>query len=474
LNNVVSITAKFSQNYAARIDNTIWTWGNDQLTPIQVSGFRGTEVAAGGNQALALKADGSVASVGLNTSGQLGDGTFASRASPVLVVAPNANEFLNLRGVSVDRVDAAQGIPFFVASNGDVSSLSASVATTTKFNPVDSGKSGSVYVTAMVPAGSLGTTPIGDNPNKRIFAAQPRQLAATSTCGAPVNPLTLIQLTPTGWQTVVNGQLIPYASGVLGDQLATQTILNGTDTTTLKGAEFCVGYGTNAQDMINNGNIRAVATIPGATSTSSCVVGGTISVGLNASAGWNLLGNPINQSIAVANKFGDPTKVNSVWKWDAAKGNWQFYTPDLSSEALQSYAISQGLSVLNEINSGEGYWVNARTAADFGTLCGNSINLRQSSLSSGWNLVSTASPVSAKDFNLSLSTTPPTAGQVPINMTSLWAWDANQSNWYFYAPILEAQGGSALSDYISSKSYKDFISSGKTLDKGIGIWVKRP
>ena len=41
--------------------------------------------------------------------------------------------------------------------------------------------------------------------------------------------------------------------------MVAQTILSGADTTNLKGAEFCVGYGTSAHDMINNGNIRAVS-----------------------------------------------------------------------------------------------------------------------------------------------------------------------------------------------------------------------
>ena len=59
-------------------------------------------------------------------------------------------------------------------------------------------------------------------------------------------------------------------------------------------------------------------------------------------------------------------------------------------------------------------------------------------------------------FNASLSVTPPTAGVVPINLTSLWAWSNAQSKWYFYAPSLEAQGGTALTDYITSKAYLDF------------------
>jgi alpha-tubulin suppressor-like RCC1 family protein len=409
-----------------------------------------------------------------NYYGQFGDGTIAQRLSIGLVVNSTADAYLNLLPSNSAQVPLGLQVPFFVVASGGITDTSASVTTTTKFNPSDTGKSGSVFVTAMVPSGSLGATTIGDSPPNRVFAATPQALASTATCPTTVNPLTLVQLTPTGWKTVVNGQLIPYASGVLGDQLAAQTILNGTDTTNLKGAEFCVGYGTSAQDMVNNGNIRAVATIPGATTTSTCVVGSTISVGLNVAPGWNLLGNPINQSITVVSKFGDTSKVNSVWKWDTSKANWQFYSPGLDAAALQSYVTSKGYGVLTEISPGDGYWVHAKVQADLGSMCGSSINLRQSSLSSGWNLVSTASPISAKEFNLTLSTTPPTAGQVPINMTSLWAWDANQTNWYFYAPSLDAQGGSVLSEYISSKTYKDFTSNGKTLGNGVGIWVNRP
>ena len=484
---VAALAAGGNFTLARAVDGSVWGWGDSSQgelgdgsnevrpTPIQLSPFaKAVLLAAGGAHSLALKDDGSVLATGKNDWGQLGDATLAQRHAPVLVVDTSANGFFNANVGSTSKVPPVLDVPFFVVAQGSVSGTSASVKATTKFNPSDTGKSGAVYVTAMVPSGSLGTTSIGASPAKDIFASQPPQLTATPACPAAANPLTLIQLTPSGWQTVVNGQLIPYASGVLGDQLAAQTILNGTDTTNLKGAEFCVGYGTSAQDMVNNGNIRAVATIPGATTSSSCVVGGTISVGLSVAAGWNLLGNPVNQSLGVAQKFGDASKVNTVWKWDAIKANWQFYTPSLNATDLLAYATAQGYGVLSEIQAGDGYWVHAKTQADLGSLCGQAVNLRQSSLSSGWNLVSTASPISAKEFNLALSTTPPTAGQVPVNMTSLWAWDVNQSNWYFYAPSLDAQGGSVLSDYIGAKNYRDFNSSGKTLGNGVGIWVNRP
>ena len=485
---VIAIAAGYSHTLALDSDGKLWAWGfNDRgqlglgagakgyvWTVPELVGTGFIELAAGLDHGIALKRDGTLWSWGENVSGQLGDGTLAERVAPVMVVNETGAGLLDL--IPEERNSAAPGSipPLFLVTTGGVSDKSASVATTTKFNPADTGKAGSVFVTAVVPAGSLGTTPPGASAAKHIFAAKPRQLAATSTCQAPVNPLTLVQLTPSGWQPVVNGQLIPYASGVLSDQLAAQTILNNADITNLKGAQFCVGYGTSAQDMVNNGNIRTVATIPGAATTSSCVVGGTISVGLSVAAGWNLLGHPINQSLVVADKFGDASKVSSVWKWDAGKANWQFYAPGLNASDLLAYATAQGYGVLSEISPGDGYWVNARTPADFGTLCGSAVNLRQSSLASGWNLVSTASVVTPQDFNLTLSTTPPTTGQVPINMTSLWAWDAATSKWYFYAPTLDTLGGSALVNYIKDQNYEDFGSSAKTLGNGVGFWVKRP
>jgi hypothetical protein len=63
---------------------------------------------------------------------------------------------------------------------------------------------------------------------------------------------------------------------------------------------------------------------------------------------------------------------------------------------------------------------------------------------------------------------------VPINLTSLWAWDNTQGKWVFYAPSLEAQGGTALTEYISSHGYSDFTSANKTLGDGVGFWVNKP
>jgi hypothetical protein len=97
----------------------------------------------------------------------------------------------------------------------------------------------------------------------------------------------LVQLTSTGWQLVVNGQLIPYASGVLGDQLAAQTILQNASTANLLGSQFCVGYGGDGTGMIASGNLQLIAVIPdpnaSSAATGSCDVGGAIPGGVMTS-----------------------------------------------------------------------------------------------------------------------------------------------------------------------------------------------
>lgn len=45
---------------------------------------------------------------------------------------------------------------------------------------------------------------------------------------------------------------------------------------------------------------------------------------------------------------------------------------------------------------------------------------------------------------------------------------------HFYAPSLEAQGGTALADYIFSKDYLEFTAANKTLGPGVGFWANKP
>ena len=179
-------------------------------------------------------------------------------------------------------------------------------------------------------------------------------------------------------------------------------------------------------------------------------------------AGWNLVGNSINAPLNVAATFADSTKVTSVWKWISNMNRWAFYSPK-ESDGGQAYANSKGYEFLSTISAGEGFWVDAMAPFTALLPVGTAvIDASFQGLSSGWHLISTGDNRTPAAFN------------TDVAATTLWTWDNAQSKWYFYAPSLEAQGGTALSDYITAHGYLDFTSAGKTLGPGVGFWVNKP
>ncbi len=97
---VEAISAGSSSTYALLQDGTVKAWGVgvqgqigdgfyvNRLTPVPVSGLSGVRSVASGstaNHACAIRSDGSLACWGYNSNGQIGDGTLTSRAEPVAV-----------------------------------------------------------------------------------------------------------------------------------------------------------------------------------------------------------------------------------------------------------------------------------------------------------------------------------------------------------------------------------------------------
>jgi alpha-tubulin suppressor-like RCC1 family protein len=103
LSGVVSIFAGRDHSLAVKADGTVWAWGynaNGELgdgtttkrtVPVQVRRANGdpltnvVQVSAGADHSLALRSNGTIWTWGLNTDGQLGDGTFSSRRRAVKV-----------------------------------------------------------------------------------------------------------------------------------------------------------------------------------------------------------------------------------------------------------------------------------------------------------------------------------------------------------------------------------------------------
>jgi hypothetical protein len=199
-------------------------------------------------------------------------------------------------------------------------------------------------------------------------------------------------------------------------------------------------------------------------------------------AGWNLVGNGGSTAMNVSSVFGDPSKVLSIWKWvkSGSAPNirypaWAFYTP-LQSDGGAAYAANNGFEAFTSVASGEGFWVNAKTAfsvpmtAPAWILSSVFAPGQSKALTPGWSLIATGEAQTASAFNKVMGTTPPAAGVIPLNLTSLWAWQNNTQRWYFYAPSLERSGG--LSAYLGENNYLDFgsVSFAPTM----GFWVNRP
>ncbi len=76
---------------------------------------------------------------------------------------------------------------------------------------------------------------------------------------------------------------------------------------------------------------------------------------LNLKAGWHLLGNQGNK--VTVNQFNN-SNVNTIWKWN--DGKWELWSPD---SKIQDIASQYGLSLIDELYSGEGYWINLKNDA---------------------------------------------------------------------------------------------------------------
>jgi len=192
--------------------------------------------------------------------------------------------------------------------------------------------------------------------------------------------------------------------------------------------------------------------------------------------GWNLIGNGLDQSLDVPSAFGDSNLFITVWKWVTSKSAWAFYAPSMDKATLATYAQNKNFDVLSTINPGDGFWVNAKQPVKLSLSSATPLSSARwgtsgsAALPKGWSLIAVGDSPLPNDFNQALGGTPPSTGGVPINLTTLWAWDSAASNWMFYAPSLLNAG--TLESYISSKGYLSFGS--KTLTPMTGFWVNKP
>ena len=460
-----------------------WAWGDNRYgqlgngsvtnssTPIAINNLAGFSqfYGNGSHHNFAVKPDGTLYAWGSNSSGELGDGTQVNRSVPVPVAIEATPLSLALgqyhsMALMVDgRVKTwggnwsgqlGQGIP-----NGPEVLTPAPVSPTDWIIGSFDNYADSFYLP------STATTQAG-----QTFSTQPVTVAGLKNT-APISIL--------GGSYSINGGAFTNETGTISN--GQTVVVKGTAPLTVGQTQpIIVDIGGVSSRIVVQAVSASTTSSSSAAPTTSTVIATTTSTLLSIPLlrGWNLLGNGYTTELDVAAVFGDRGLVTTVWKWLAAKSAWAFYAPSLTSAQLQAYAQNKNYEVLSTISAGEGFWVNAASewtltpdVTNIGTLSSDDFRTTGSKpLHQGWSLIATGDNPTPAAFNLTLSTAPPTAGTIPGNVISLWAWDATHNSWQFYAPSLQANN--TLETYIQSKQYQSFGT--KTLNSTTGFWVNKP
>jgi len=338
ISNAIAVAAGGFHSIVLKSDGTVWVWGaNDfgelgdgtaisRLTAVQVPGLTGVTNISAGKEGVALswfsmavKQDGTVYAWGLNEVGQLGDGTYAQRLTPVVVLNVNGSGSLLTGDWFLDLVPGTSAIiptsyvpSFELVAAASGSDTSKTVSATIKINAADARNSNSIFVTAIVPKGALAVLQNGPSTTIEHRIQVGRNLskfeaARTKSSAADLSTFVLIQNTPSGWVQVVNGQLIPYVNNVTGESASAMNFIKKADVTSLQGAQFCISYGSASGSDLNSRTVVTISDPNGTGTTQVTCFPTTAIVSPKSGYWWNPAeggrGYTIEQNSASGNIF---------------------------------------------------------------------------------------------------------------------------------------------------------------------------
>lgn len=493
------VASAWSGAAALKVDGTVWRWGgppslaygdNFNPTPQQIQDLTDVvqiePILAGFGRLLSVTSDGRVfKSDLLGTSQVVG-------LPPISSVSSGEGYTLAL-----DRAGNVwawgSGYGYLNNQNGELgngttlASLQPVQALFANGTALNLAPPGTEAVDATAPGAPIGVTAVAGNGSANISFTAP-----SSNGGATITAYTVSSdpggLTATGATSPI--AVIGLANGIAYTFTVRATNSAGTGV---------VSLASNSVTPV--GVTTSTSTTTTTTTTSSTTTTTQAGANINLVPGWNLVGNGVEAPINVASTFNDATKVTTVWKWVTTGSTpgmtypaWAFYTP-VFADGGQAYAASKGYEYLATIGAAEGFWVNAKAAFSVNLPSGSVV--RSSSfmpaitsmgiaggthaLPRGWSLIATGDNPTPAQFDAAIATfdaIPPAAGSnnVYTNLTTLWAWDASRTSWYFWAPVLVNNGG--LAAYLTSKGYLDFATMPGTLagrlSPSTGVWVNMP
>jgi hypothetical protein len=153
--------------------------------------------------------------------------------------------------------------PFPLTVTSNITDATANAAAQVQFRPQDVGSAGQVYV----------------------FALAPRSLAHAALLAKDDGDCVLAQVNGAGQLVGVSASTMqPALAGVLSAQGASVTILNNVATPAVAGAQFFVGYGSDAATMLSTGLSQNALGVPGSTTCAPSLVK---SAGALSGLWWN-------------------------------------------------------------------------------------------------------------------------------------------------------------------------------------------
>jgi alpha-tubulin suppressor-like RCC1 family protein len=227
----------------------------DSYSPVAVSGLPSGIVAitAGWYHTCALTSSGETLCWGSNSTGGLGDGTFARRSKPVVVASEGGAGSLAGNNWYLDLDPGAQLnissdlLPTFVATTtGNAATAIVDVTASIQFRAQDVGQP--IYVFGYVPASLV-----------------PGAVAAKDGDGC-----VLAQIGSSGQaQQASASGLQGYTNNVTSTQGQAVNVMNSVLAANVSGGTFCVGAGATGTQAVDPTNSRCFATVPPASSTAT-------------------------------------------------------------------------------------------------------------------------------------------------------------------------------------------------------------
>ncbi|MFZ3321983.1 MAG: hypothetical protein WA190_06390 [Usitatibacter sp.] len=416
---VAAISAGWYHTCALNFAGEVLCWGlNDygelgdgtttsRSAPVKVSGLPSgvIAIAAGNYHTCALTNVGEVLCWGFNSSGGLGDSTFASRLYPVVVahlggtgsIAQN-NWFLDL-DPGYPKAFRPTDIPSFLANTtGNAAAAVVTVTANVQFPAQAIGQP--IYVYGYFPASLF---PGGALPKDSGNCV----LGQVSASGTP---------TPTSASNIQ-----AYVSNVTSSQGQAVSILNNTSASNVAGSTLCVGTGTNSAQAVGTSNSRCVASVPPGQSSQTCAPPAVVANVPDSLSG--LWWNP-NESGWGVNFTQRRNIVFAAWYTYDASGNPKWY---VASNCTMPVAASSGTctGALYEV-SGPTFFAGAFNpsavhVATAGSLQVNFANAATATMT--YTVAGQTRTVAITRQPLSSGNTPP-----PVDYTDLW-WNPNESGW---------------------------------------------